>query len=433
MYTFIMPDADVVVNAEFEGVSEDIPIPHFSAMLKILYDSTITTFGHEDTVPNQNVELFRIKYMTMWKSGTKICWHASSTTGNVKFAAGSMANLFKDCSTFINIDLRGFDTSAVNNMAHMFDGCLNLQSVDLTGCSTGNVKDMSYMFYKAGYNDIPSTKTQGSQKQLIKKSNTHYLNIIGLDGFNTEKVTNMAYMFSVCSAQNLNVSSFDASYVTNFSHMFAGECTANYSDYWPTKFTSLDVAGWNVGGNIGNDKWIDMSNMFDICNMVETIILTDDPSSTTKGWKFGRVTTMKEMFNRCESVTSIVFPKYTDLTYVTTMLSLFNRDQQIPLTGSGSFTDIFSRWDISGNDYNGGPSDPENPPIGGGMQFTSPVIGYGDDSPNRLMQDTEALKHLASVRFDTYTSNIKVEIGSVNGSLKIENQRLKKVKIVNNP
>ena len=431
MYTFIMPDADVVVNAEFDGVSEDIPIPHFSAMLKILYDSTITTFGHEDIVPNQNVELFRIKYMTLWKNGTKICWHASSPLGNVKFAAGSMASLFKDCSTFTNIDLTGFDTSKVNNMAHMFDGCLQLQSVNLTGIDTSEVKDMSYMFYMAGYNDIPETKTQGGQKQLIKKENTNYLSITGMNGFDTGKVTNMEYMFSICSAKTLDVSSFNASKVTNFSHMFAGKNVSN-SRYWPTKFTSLALENWNVGGNVGANT-IDMSNMFDICNMIETISFTDNPvpASETKAWKFDKVINMKEMFNRCESASKIIFPKHTDLTNVTTMLSLFNRDQQIPLTGSGSFTDIFSRWDISGNDYNGGPNDPENPPIGGGMQFTSPVIGYGDESPNRLMQDTEALKHLASVRFDTYTPTIKVEIGSTNGNLAIANQRLKKVKIVN--
>ena len=423
MYTFIMPDADVAVNAEYEGVSEDIPIPHFRAMFQILYDSTIKTFVHEDTVPSQGVELFRIKYMTLWKSGSKICWHASSPTGKVKFAAGSMANLFKDCSTFTDIDLTGFDTSEVNSMAHMFDGCLKLQSVDLTGCSTGKVEDMSYMFYKAGYDDIPWSGKKNNQ--IKKELNNNYLSITGMDGFNTENVTNMEYMFSICSAKTLDVHSFDASHVTNFSHMFAGESKDNYTYFKPVKVSSLTLSGWNVGGDVGNAN-IDMSNMFDMANMIDSIELT----SGNEAWNFARVINMKEMFNRCESAIKIVFPAHTDLTNVTSLLSIFNRDQQIPLTGLGSFTDIFSRWDISGNDYNGGPNDPENPPIGGGIQFTASPTGYGDNSPNRIMQDTDALKHLQSVRFDTYTSNIKVEIGSTNGSLGIDKQRLKKV-IVN--
>ena len=151
--------------------------------------------------------------------------------------------------------------------------------------------------------------------------------------------------------------------------------------------------------------------------MIETITLTNNPASTDAGWKFDKVINMKEMFNRCESATSIIFPKYTNLNKVTNMVSLFCHNLLIPVTGSGSFTDIFSRWDISTNNE---------------IEFiANPGGGYGDDTPNRVVQGNSAqLKKLKSNEFSTYTTNVKVEIGSKNGNFSLEQQRLKRT-IVN--
>ena len=416
-----MPDADVTINAIYEGISQNINIAYLKAAVKMLYNynPTAEKFGRvADPLANPHLKHYGVKNVTLWYDSVekKICWHSNSDT--VKLQPGSMACFFKDFATLKDIDLKGFDTSEVTSTAHMFDGCLKLQTVDLTGFDTGNVTDMSYMFYKAGYTDIPmTTKVSGNTKQLVKKDNTHYLSITGLDGFVTENVTDMSYMFSLCSAQTLDVSSFDASHVTNFSHMFAGEWKNNYSQFWPTKFAALNLANWNVGGDVANDAEIDMSNMFDICNMIATITLTNNPASTDAGWKFDKVINMKEMFNRCESATSIIFPKYTNLNKVTNMVSLFCHNLLIPVTGSGSFTDIFSRWDISTNNE---------------IEFiANPGGGYGDDTPNRVVQgNSEQLKKLKSNEFSTYTTNVKVEIGSKNGNFSLEHQRLKRT-IVN--
>ena len=449
LYSFVMPAGNVIIKAKFNnnGGDSDIDMEHFKIIFQSIYDAEdVIAFGRSANPP-QGVDYLGLGDVLIWYEDSydpdtnptgvekKICWY-SKNENTLKFKPqnnptyASMAGFFQDYDNLESIDLIGFDTSNINNMSHMFDGCVKLKAVNLTGIVTSAVTDMSYMFYKAGYSYIPMQHKNGTLLDKIPNTDDQYLSITGMNGFNTGKVTNMEYMFSICSAKTLDVSRFNASKVTNFSHMFAGE-NDNNSTYRPTKFTYLELEKWNVGRNVGNN-WIDMSNMFDVCNMIETITLTDDPSSTDKGWNFARVTNMTEMFNRCESANKIIFPKRTDLTNVTTMVSVFNRDQQIPLTGSGSFTDIFSRWDISGNDYNGGPNDPENPPIGGGIQFTASPVGYGNgDSPNRLLMDTNVLKYLASVRFDTYTPTIKVEIGSTDGSLAIANQRLKKVKIVN--
>ncbi len=66
--------------------------------------------------------------------------------------------------------------------------------------------------------------------------------IEGLDNLNTEKVTNMSYMFSACqSLTSLDVSSFDTKNVTDMSGMFNG-CSALTSifcdDTWTCEYSN---------------------------------------------------------------------------------------------------------------------------------------------------------------------------------------------------
>ena len=329
----------------------------------------------------------------------KICWY-SKNENTLRFKStipqnnpthASMAGFFQNYDKFEHIDLTGFDTSNINDMSHMFDGCIKLKTVNLTGINTSAVTDMSYMFYKAGYSYIPRQEKNGTLLDKIPNTDDQYLSITGLNGFNTGEVTNMEYMFSLCSAQTLNVSSFNAAKVTNFSHMFAGESKEKYKYFWPTKFISLDVANWNVGGN-ANVNTIDMSNMFDISYRLTSLSFVGDTTS----WKFSKVTTMYEMFNRCESMEYIHFPEHTDLTEVTTLKGIFNHTASMVGTiADGSFEDIFKRWDIRFNDYN------TNPKQGGEIDFTpTPHDGEDgkDNSANHIFQnDTASLKNVVLV------------------------------------
>ena len=265
----------------------------------------------------------------------------------------------------------------------MFDGCVKLKTVNLTGIVTSAVTDMSYMFYKAGYSYIPMQHKNGTLLDKIPNTDDQYLSITGMNGFNTGEVTNMEYMFSLCSAQTLDVSSFNAVKVTNFSHMFAGESKNNYNDFWPTKFASLNVANWSVGGSVGANT-INMSNMFDISYKLTSLSFTS--------WNFSRVTTMYEMFNRCESATHIYFPEHTDLTNVTTLKGIFNHTAVMVATlEEGSFENIFQRWDIRSNDYTQG--------LGGKIDFREvPHDAVSDTSANHIIaKDTASLKPAALV------------------------------------
>ena len=411
LYTFIMPDGDVSVKASFITESNIDP-ERFMYYLHSVYTANmddVQHFGRSNTPPAVN-GIKQIGNMKIWydKNQHKVSWYSPSA--KPKFKRGSLANLFRARDKYISISMEGLDTSAVTDMAHMFDGCLALQSVDLTGIDTGKVTDMSYMFYKAGYNGI----NKASRGQFVE--NNFYLQVTGLNSFNTSSVTNMSHMFNVCSAKTLAVSGFDVSHVTDFSHMFAGEYTGNYANFWYTKFTSLDVSSWKVGGDVANNAQIHLEHMFDMVQKLTSLALTDDADDENAGWKFTKVVNMASMFNRCEDVTSIVFPKYTDLKNVTSLTSIFCRDAKIKVgsgNGDGGFKDIFSRWDISNNniiEFSATPSD----------------IQSNGDSANRLVQDdSTGLKNLSTTRFSTY--NGYVEIGSTNGSFGVTQQRLKKV------
>ena len=419
LYSFIMPNGNVTVSAIFEEADTSINLSDFKIILQSFYDGNldVKAFGRSDVEPS-GVEYLGIKDVKIWydehgyvdgnESHGKIFWY-SGAGNEITFnnEDTSMANLFKDCDKYLDISMKGIKTENITDMSHMFDGCVNLKYVDVTGVDTHLVEDMSYMFNHAGYNGIQ----MAGKGQYIP--NTFSLQVEGLDGFNTENVKNMSYMFHTCSALTLDVSSFNPKQCTDFSFMFSGEYTGNYVNFWYTKFASLDVSGWQVGGQVANNAQINLEHMFDMSQRLTSLVLTDDAANENKGWKFNQVVNMAGMFNRCEAITSIVFPKHTVLTNVTTLVSVFCRDANIPLNGNGGFIDIFSRWDISQNNI---------------IEFkaTPSVIQSNGDSTNRLVQsDSSGLLYLPTTRFSTY--NEEVEIGSTGGSMTEAQQRLKKV------
>ncbi len=466
-YTFIMPASDVNLNVAFTGSNTGVSILNFKIILKLLLGKAnggALIFGRSNSSPGSGVSFYELNDVILWydTNAHKICWNSDNNT--LKFKPGSLEGLFRDCSTLttislegldtssatsmagmfkncsalttvdmggvdtsavtsmagmfqnctsiLSVDLSDLDTSAVQSMAYLFDNCVKLQSADLTGFDTSDVQDMSYMFNYAGYKYVKK-----SDKWNTTDNNDNYLTIAGIDGFNTENVTNMSHMFYTCSAKafgNNNLSNFNPKKCTDFSYMFSGECSADWNNFWYAKYTTLNVAGWEVGKAVAADAQINMAHMFDMCNRLTSIAMTNYPNDSTKGWDFSKVIDMASMFNRCESATSILFPKHTDLSSVTTLCGIFNRNRYFPLgsgNGDGGFTDIFSRWDISGNTA---------------IDFVASPAGYKtDETPNRLIQnDTVALNANLS-QFDSYTANIKISIGG--SGLSITQQRLKKV------
>ena len=85
--------------------------------------------------------------------------------------------------------------------------------------------------------------------------------ITGLEYLNTEKVTNMSYMFFQCSSlTSLDVTHFNTAKVTNMNSMF-DSCSS---------LTSLDVTYFNTANVTG------MNNMFYSCSALTTIYASDN-------------------------------------------------------------------------------------------------------------------------------------------------------------
>ena len=106
--------------------------------------------------------------------------------------------------------------------------------------------------------------------------------ITGLEYLNTEKVTDMSYMFRNCSSlTSLDVTKLNTANVSNMSYMFSG-CT---------NLTSLDVTKFNTA-NVTN-----MSDMFRNCSALTSLDVS----------KFNtvNVTNMGRMFSNCSALTSL--------------------------------------------------------------------------------------------------------------------------------
>ena len=112
---------------------------------------------------------------------------------------------------------------------------------------------------------------------------------LDISRFKTSKVTNMRYMFSGCSSLNkLDISSFDTSKVTDMSHMFA----------YCSGLSQLDISSFNtsevthMGGMFYtclNISTIYASNKFNVDNVIEgdSIFYGCNKLTGAKGTKYG--------------------------------------------------------------------------------------------------------------------------------------------------
>ncbi len=352
LYTFIMPDGDVTVNARFIETGDIVP-EVFMARLHSLYssnDANVESFGRSDNPPSPSLPSSKVKVikdLKMWfdESENKICWYSSVNNNSVKFSKGSLSGLFQKGEKYLSISLKHLDTTAVDDMSHMFDNCLYLKSVDFDGVDTSNVENMAYMFYKAGFNYFPSyasgvnggDQTDNSENLVISNAE-----------FNTAKVIDMSGMFHVCSATDLsgiNMSVWDVSKVKDMSFMFAGTNTGKSPwKNWYTKFTGFNIQNWNT---ISCESF---KSMFAISNRFVELNIS--------GWKFNKVKNLDRMFERCESLglvatqgrvgdnQKLIFPDHTYMTKAEDFLYMFGKCYEFRRE---NFIKIVSSWDFTGN------------------------------------------------------------------------------------
>ena len=155
---------------------------------------------------------------------------------------------------------KSFSTYTPTSLSSFFENLTELETITgLEYLNTEKVTDMRYMFNKCSE-----------------------LTSLDVTNFNTAKVTDMSYMFSSCkSLTSLDVTKFDTRNVTTMEGMFSS-CS---------KLPSLDVTNFNTV-NVNN-----MMRMFAGCNALTSLDVTNFNSEN--------VTNMNRMFNKCSKLPSL--------------------------------------------------------------------------------------------------------------------------------
>ena len=150
----------------------------------------------------------------------------------------TMSEMFRNCSNLTNVSINV--TNKVTTLYSSFYNCHSLVSLDVSNWDVSNVIDMRYIF----------------------RGCTSLANLIGIESWNTNNLTNGADMFAECH----NLTSLD------LSKWGTGNLSTMYDMFWDcTSLKTLDVSGVNVNSVINLD-WT-----FSDCISLETLKLN--------GWK----------------------------------------------------------------------------------------------------------------------------------------------------
>ena len=189
-----------------------------------------------------------------------------------------------------NIEKVVFDASFANarptSCYKWFYDCKELTNIEgIEYLNTEKVTDMSWMF--SGCAKLSSINLSNFNTEKVTDMSSMFWNCSALTSldvskFNTANVTEMSSMFWNCSAlASLDVSKFNTAEVTSMSHMFCN-CYA---------LTLLDLSNFNT------EKVKYMGRMFDFCSSLTSLDLSN--LNTEK------VTDMSYMFRGCSALTTI--------------------------------------------------------------------------------------------------------------------------------
>ena len=181
---------------------------------------------------------------------------------------------------------KSFSTFTPTSLYSFFGNLRKLETITgLEYLNTEKVTDMSYMFFacsKLTSLDVTNFNTENVKNMVRMFYNCSALTSLDVTKFNTGNVTNMRYMFCACSAlTSLDVTKFNTGNVTDMGYMFYN-CSA---------LTSLDVTNFNTM-NVTNMRF-----MFYGCSSLTSLDVT----------KFNteKVTNMNRMFYNCSKLTSL--------------------------------------------------------------------------------------------------------------------------------
>jgi surface protein len=199
---------------------------------------------------------------------------------------------------------KSFSSARPTSCYAWFDSQGSLTSITgLEYLNTEKVTDMGYMFCSCsslGNLDVSNFNTENVTSMENMFSGCSSLGSLDVSNFNTESVTNMSGMFFGCaSLQRLDLSNFNTAKVTNMEMMFSN-CSS---------LESLNVSKFNT------ENVTDMGGMFDYCKKLKEPDLSN--------FNTAKVTMMSCMFEGCSELTTIYASDKFDVTNVKSSDNMF--------------------------------------------------------------------------------------------------------------
>lgn len=296
--------------------------------------------------------------------------------GHRIYAPIDCSQLFANYQKLTTIEFNNFYTSKTTNMTGMFAMSNALNSLNVSGFNTAKVTNMTGMF--TGYKDT----------------------VLNLSNFDTSKVENMKNMFQACTnLTTLNISSFNTSAVTDMSIMFYGCSSLTSLDV--SKFVTAKVTNmYQMFANCYGLEELDLSGFdtSEVTNMSSMFYCTDTNKSNLKKiifsskFKTDKVTTVKQMFYRCDKLTELD-------------LSSFDTSAVEWTSMGGQGTNIFTNCSSLVTIYATEKFNPANKNLGIFDGCTNLVGGAGTKYSDAEISDPDNYKTAVYARIDGGSSN----------------------------
>ncbi|WP_194257077.1 BspA family leucine-rich repeat surface protein [Segatella copri] len=198
---------------------------------------------------------------------------------------------------------KSFSTYTPTSLYKFFANLTKLKTITgLEYLNTEKVTNMSYMFYNcSSLTSLDVTHFNTAKVTNMNRLFAYCSSLTSLDvtHFNTAKVTNMNRLFAYCSSlTSLDVTHFNTAKVTNMNSLFA----------YCSSLTSLDVTHFNTA------KVTNMNRLFAYCSSLTSLDVTH--------FNTAKVTNMNRLFAYCSSLTSLDVTHF-NTAKVTNMNSLF--------------------------------------------------------------------------------------------------------------
>ena len=263
----------------------------------------------------------------------------------------NMGQMFFNCLKLTSLDVTHFNTTKVTNMSDMFFNCSSLTSLDVTHFNTAKVTDMGYMFYNCSSLTTIYASSKFVTPQVSRSFNMFYncKKLKGEEvGWTRDKATDKTYAkieggyfsriprvkyadgtltFFLTSKETLGENEYELNsganppgWKTHCKEITKVVFEASFANARPTNCYAWFVNFKNLTQiegieNLNTENVTSMRDMFNGCSSLTSLDLTN--------FNTAKVTDMKLLFANCSALESLDLSMF-NTENVTSMPSMFN-------------------------------------------------------------------------------------------------------------